>query len=80
MDSDDTQNYWDFGLCPSSGILETRKQHFGNWNCFCPQVKGEDTYSIGLALSKGPDRVGVFPPSPEDGNRSRFQNIVFSSF
>jgi hypothetical protein len=22
-----TQNYWDFGLCPSSGILETRKDN-----------------------------------------------------
>jgi hypothetical protein len=22
----DTQNYWVFGLCPSSGILETRKR------------------------------------------------------
>jgi hypothetical protein len=32
-----------------------------------------------LALSKGPNRAGVFPP-PEDGNRSSFQNVVFSSF
>jgi hypothetical protein len=26
-----TQNYWLFGLCPLSGILKTKKQHFGNW-------------------------------------------------
>jgi hypothetical protein len=25
-----SQNYWVSGLCPSSGILTTRKQHFGN--------------------------------------------------
>jgi hypothetical protein len=29
-----------------------------------------------LALSKGPNRVGV-SPSPEDGNRSSFRNVVF---
>jgi hypothetical protein len=30
------------------------------------------------AHSKGPKRVGV-PPSPEDGNRSSFPNVVFFS-
>jgi hypothetical protein len=34
------QNYWASRLCPSSGILDTRKQRFGNWIYFCPQVKG----------------------------------------
>jgi hypothetical protein len=34
------QNYWVFGLCLSSGILKTRKQRFGNCNCFRPQVRG----------------------------------------
>jgi hypothetical protein len=30
-----------------------------------------------LTLSKGPNRVGVYPPpSPEDGNRSSFRNVV----
>jgi hypothetical protein len=33
-----THNYWGFKLCPSSGILETRKR-FGNWICFRPQVR-----------------------------------------
>jgi membrane-bound acyltransferase YfiQ involved in biofilm formation len=33
-----------------------------------------------LDLSKGPNRDGVSPPLPEDGNRSSFQNVVFSSF
>jgi hypothetical protein len=36
-----SQNYWGFGLCPSSGILEIIKQYFGNWICFRPQVKGK---------------------------------------
>jgi hypothetical protein len=29
------------------------------------------------SLSKGPNRVGVSLPSPEDGNRSSFLNVVF---
>jgi hypothetical protein len=35
-----------------------------------------------LALSKGPNRVGVFTTSPlfENGNRSSFRNVAFSSF
>jgi hypothetical protein len=33
-----------------------------------------------LALSKGRHRIGVSLPSPEDGNRSSFHNIVFSSY
>jgi hypothetical protein len=38
-----TENYWAFGLFPSSGILETRKQRFGNWICSHPQVRGGKT-------------------------------------
>jgi hypothetical protein len=34
-----SQNYWVFGLCPSSGTIEIYKtQRFGNWICFRPQV------------------------------------------
>jgi hypothetical protein len=33
-----------------------------------------------LALSKGPNRVGVSLPSPEDGNRCSFLHVAFSSF
>jgi hypothetical protein len=36
-----THNYLGFGLLPSSGILDARKQRFGNWICFRPQVKGD---------------------------------------
>jgi hypothetical protein len=33
-----------------------------------------------LALSKGPNRVGVSPPLPslENGSRSSFRNVVFT--
>jgi hypothetical protein len=32
-----------------------------------------------LALSKGPNRVGTFLPSPEGGGRCTFRKIVLSS-
>jgi hypothetical protein len=32
------------------------------------------------AVSKGPNRLGVSPPPSEDGNRTSFRNVVFSSF
>jgi hypothetical protein len=33
-----------------------------------------------LALSKRLNRIGVSLPSPEDGNRSSFLNVVFSRY
>jgi hypothetical protein len=43
-----TQNYWIFGLFPSSGILETRKHDVSETGSFFrPRVRGEDTYSVG---------------------------------
>jgi hypothetical protein len=33
-----TQNYWDFGFCPSSGILETR-EHNNSVTLFVPVLK-----------------------------------------
>jgi hypothetical protein len=33
-----------------------------------------------FALSKGPNRAGVFSRSAEYGNRSSFQNVVVSSY
>jgi hypothetical protein len=63
--------FWTF---PSSGIQETRKH----------DVSETGSVSVlqwlRLALSKGPNWVGVFSPlSPKDGNRSSFRNVVFSS-
>jgi hypothetical protein len=33
-----------------------------------------------LTLSKVPNNVGVFLLSPENGNRSSFRNVMFSSY
>jgi hypothetical protein len=45
-----TQNYWVFGLCPSSGFELIRRKRktrrFIHWICLRPQVRG-DTYSVG---------------------------------
>jgi ABC-type Fe2+-enterobactin transport system substrate-binding protein len=47
----------------------------------------EDTYSVGplikgksLSLGPGPNRVGVFLTSSEDGNRSNFLHVVLFNF
>jgi hypothetical protein len=57
------QNYWVFG-----------KQHFGNWICFRPRVRGKTHTQLGpleranishwLALSMEPNWVGVSPSPP----------------
>jgi hypothetical protein len=46
-----TQNYWGFGLYSLSNILETRKQRFGNWICFRPQVRGK-THNQSVSLER----------------------------
>jgi hypothetical protein len=42
-----TQNYWVFGLFPSSDILKTRKNDDRTLNLFPSSGEGEDTYSVG---------------------------------
>jgi hypothetical protein len=43
-----TQNYWVFGLCPSSGILETRKHNVSRTGYVSVlRWEGEDPYSVG---------------------------------
>jgi hypothetical protein len=84
-----TQNYWDFALYPSAGILkptehnisetgfvsapQTKERHLLSW------VPYKKLTSI-TALSYGRNRVGVSQASAEDGIRSSFRNVVFSSF
>jgi hypothetical protein len=42
------QNYWVFGLFPSSGILDTRKHDVLETGCVSVlRWRGEDTYSVG---------------------------------
>jgi hypothetical protein len=42
-----TQNYWILELCPSSGILKTRKQSVPDTECFRPRVSGETPILLG---------------------------------
>jgi hypothetical protein len=70
-----TQNYWVFGLCPSSSILKTRKHNVSE----TPSASILRWGGRHLVLSKGPNKVGV-SPSPEDENRSSSWNVVFCSF
>jgi hypothetical protein len=44
---DDTENYWGFGLFPSSGILDNRGQEVSETGSIRLQVRKEDTYSVG---------------------------------
>jgi hypothetical protein len=42
-----------------------------------PLEKANQVRYLRLALSKGPNRVGISLPLPEDGNRPSFRNVVF---
>jgi hypothetical protein len=66
----DTQNYWVFGLCPSSGILKTRKHGVSEIGSVTVLRCGEET------LFWVPYKD---PLSPEDGNRYTSRNVVSSS-
>jgi hypothetical protein len=66
-----TYNYRVFGLCPSSDIVKTREHNVSETG---------SVYVIRLAISNGPNRVVSSSPSPEDGMRSSFRNVVFSTF
>jgi hypothetical protein len=67
-----TQNYWISGLCPSFGILNAR-QHKLKAAALTWVVQW-----LRLALFRVPNIVGISIPSPEDGNRCSFRNVVFS--
>jgi hypothetical protein len=77
------QDCWEFGLCPSYGILKTWKNTMFHifpvitfWRSLIPGVCIAVITSImtlvfqrlKLVPSNGPNRVGVSNPSPEDGN------------
>jgi hypothetical protein len=74
-----TRNFSVSGLYPSSGVW--RKTTFRKLDLFPPSGKrgGAGVQWLRLALSKGPNWVGVFFPPllPEDGNRPSFRNVVF---
>jgi hypothetical protein len=63
-----TQDYRVFGLSPSSGILKTKKiYHFSKWMF---PLSGEG-WKIWTQQSR------CLHPSPEDGNRTIFRNVLF---
>jgi hypothetical protein len=74
-----SQNHWISGLSPPPGSLHTQKtQHFGNWTCLRPDVMGEMHL---LCWAPYKDLISITGlSSPEDGNRSRFPNVVFTSY
>jgi hypothetical protein len=61
-----TQNYWVFCLFPTSGDFGSRNTTFGKLDMFPSSGEGEEQLSR-----------CIIPPSPEDGNRSSFRNVVF---
>jgi hypothetical protein len=66
-----THNYYLVSvLCTSSGILNTTERSVS---------EGESGPMIEDSFFKGPNRVGVSLPSPEDSKRSSFRNVVLSS-
>jgi hypothetical protein len=59
-EGDFSQKSWVSGLRPSCGILKKLRTHrFGNLISFRPHVRGETPTQLRLALSKGPNSVGV---------------------
>jgi hypothetical protein len=42
------QRHWVFGLCPLSGILETRKHNVSETGSVSILDEGGDTYSVGF--------------------------------
>jgi hypothetical protein len=62
-----SRNHWECGLCPSFRIIyiytDRKKKIRVQW--------------LRLQLSKGPNRVHVYQPSPEDGNRSISETLDF---
>jgi hypothetical protein len=79
---DNAQNHWVSGLHPSSEVVNTRR-HKVNWICLGLRIGGikHSFWSLRKkSVSKGPNKVGVSLPSPEDGKISNFRNFVFSSY
>jgi hypothetical protein len=67
------------GVTSQNTAFCTENTMFRKLDLFPSSGEGRKKVTL-LALSKGPNRVGVFLPSPEDGNRSSFRNVVFSGF
>jgi hypothetical protein len=76
-----TQNQWISGLCPSSGILNTRKHNISALDLFLPLGEGRDTQTLLGPLERAnlnhwTQILGVSLPSHEDGNSSSCEEEV----
>jgi hypothetical protein len=66
-----TQNYWDFGFCPSSGILGTRKHDVSETGSVCvlrclpPTSEDENIVSETSCF--------LLPRTPDDGKGPKTQ-------
>jgi hypothetical protein len=80
LEEPSTQSYWIYGLCPSSGILNTRKQNVLETGSVSVFTRGEgDTSYIGsfrekanLIRSQGPNRLGVSLPTTIGRKQTQF--------
>jgi hypothetical protein len=78
-----TQNYWIFGFCPSSGILKTREHNVSETGSVSVLRKGETPTLLGPLERANLNHWSgeyVSPPLIEDVNRSSFRNVFFSNF
>jgi hypothetical protein len=80
MDSDDgvwhseLVGFWTLSIVRNLKKLENIVSEIGSVSV----LRRKDLVQwLKLALSKGPNRVGVFLPTPEDGNRSTLRNVAF---
>jgi hypothetical protein len=81
LNFENVQNYRIFGLRPSSCILKNRRtQRFGNWICFHPQVRGQETPVV-IIESYQPfthiDTFWVFTPCSLVGEYQCFGGIFW---
>jgi hypothetical protein len=59
-------------------IIRTRTRYFRHaYHPIRDNIKRVIVWCLRIALSNGLGRVGVSQPSPEDGKRSSFRNVVF---
>jgi hypothetical protein len=83
------QNRWIYGLCPSSGILNTKNITFRKLDLFRSLGEWKETPPLLGPLESAnlnhwtflwdPTKYVFRFPQPEDGNTPSFRNDVFSS-
>jgi hypothetical protein len=77
-----TQNHWVCGLCPTAGILKTRRHNVSEkWSVSILKREENNTDPAGsLSHCTEVSIVRVSLLSPVDGSMSCFPNVVFCSY